>query len=46
VFEYNPVNYYAYRDELEGVGENPAPNYFADFLDADTMRFSDGTASR
>jgi peptide/nickel transport system substrate-binding protein len=46
VFEYNPVNYYAYRDGVEGVGENPAPNYFADFLDADTMHFSDGTASR
>jgi peptide/nickel transport system substrate-binding protein len=46
VFEYNPVNYYAHRNELEGVGENPAPSYFSDFLDADRMNFSDGTSGR
>ena len=45
VFEYNPTNHYAYREEVGGLPGNPAPSYFSD-VNVDRMYFSDGTASR
>jgi peptide/nickel transport system substrate-binding protein len=45
IFEYNPINYTAYRSEVKGKPESPAASYYVD-QEKDRMYFSDGTAGR
>ncbi|MEZ3142797.1 ABC transporter substrate-binding protein [Halobaculum sp. MBLA0143] len=45
VFEYNPINYTAYRSEVLGKPDNPAASYYVD-QEKDRMYFSDGNPGR
>ncbi|WP_239524331.1 ABC transporter substrate-binding protein [Halogeometricum borinquense] len=48
IFEYNPYNYYAYRNNVEGMGQSPPDSHFDYRTDRWTakMYFSDGTSGR
>ncbi len=48
IFEYNPYNYYAYRENVEGMGQSPPDSYWDKNTDrwGAKMRFSDGTSGR
>ncbi len=45
VFESNPINYTAYRDDVAGLPNSPAASYFVD-QNHDVMYFSDGKPGR
>ena len=45
IFEYNPYNFYGYRERVENEGESPPETYWKKIQDRSTSRmyFSDGT---
>ena len=45
VFEYNPKNYFVYRNEVEGQAPNPYPSYFTSSY-ATRMYYSGGDSGR
>jgi peptide/nickel transport system substrate-binding protein len=45
VFEYNPQNYFAFRNEVEGQAPNPYPSYFSGSY-VTRMYFSGGQSGR
>lgn len=48
IFEYNPYNFYAYRQNVEGMGESPPESYFQNLQNQSSskMYFSNGQSGR
>ncbi|GGL59064.1 ABC transporter substrate-binding protein [Halocalculus aciditolerans] len=48
IFEYNPYNYYAYRNDVHGIGQSPPESYFANLQNRSSSRmfFSNGESGR
>ncbi|MGB9987883.1 ABC transporter substrate-binding protein [Salarchaeum japonicum] len=48
IFEYNPYNYYAYRNQVQNIGESPPDSYWKMLQDRSSTRmfFSNGSSGR